>query len=75
MVALDLDFTVVPTSEASAAAGQPGDEENPVGGGATSCSDLKRDAEIVCTEDIKGILHPKMKILSFFTYSHVVPNP
>ncbi len=41
MVALDLDFTVVPTSEASAAAGQPGDEENPVGGGATSCSDLK----------------------------------
>ncbi len=53
MVALDSDFTVVPTSEASAAAGRPGDEETPVGGGATSsCSDLKQDAEIVCTEDI-----------------------
>ncbi len=24
---------------------------------------------------LKGILHPKMKILSFFTYPHVVPNP
>ncbi len=49
MVALDLDFTVVPTSEASAAAGWPGDEETPVRGGATgSCLDLNRDAEIVC---------------------------
>ncbi len=53
MVALDLDFTVVPTSEASAAAGRPGNEETPVRGGATgSCSELKQDAEIVCTEDI-----------------------
>ncbi len=25
--------------------------------------------------DIKGILHPKIKMLSFFTYPHVVPNP
>ncbi len=25
--------------------------------------------------EIKGILHPKMKIMSFFTYPHVVPNP
>ncbi len=24
---------------------------------------------------IKGILHPKMRILSFITYPHVVPNP
>ncbi len=23
----------------------------------------------------KGILHPKINILSFFTYPHVVPNP
>ncbi len=23
----------------------------------------------------KGLLHPKMKILSLFTYLHVVPNP
>ncbi len=35
----------------------------------------------VCTEFgppvfyIKGVLHPKMKILSFITYPHVVPNP
>ncbi len=26
-------------------------------------------------DQIKGILHPKMKILSFFTYPYVVPNP
>ncbi len=24
---------------------------------------------------IKGLLHPKMKILSLITYPHVVPNP
>jgi len=24
---------------------------------------------------IKGLVHPKMKILSIFTHPHVVPNP
>ncbi len=35
---------------------------------------------IVCThpgvqQGLKGIVHPKMKILSLITYPHVVPNP
>lgn len=34
----------------------------------------------LCTEDnivmiLKGILHPKMNILSLIIYPHVVPNP
>ncbi len=26
-------------------------------------------------DSLKGLLHPKMKILSLITYPHVVPNP
>jgi len=28
----------------------------------------------VSTKNIKGLVHPKMKILSVFTHPHVVPN-
>ncbi len=30
--------------------------------------------KIIC-QYVKGLLHPKMKILSLITYPHVVPNP
>jgi len=28
----------------------------------------------ICENDLKGLVHPKMKILSVFTHPHVVPN-
>ncbi len=31
--------------------------------------------QVSSKETLKGILHPKMKILSLITYTHVVPNP
>ncbi len=29
----------------------------------------------LCSNTIKGLLHPKMKMLSLFTYPHVIPTP
>ncbi len=36
--------------------------------------DNRSNYENAYTDVLKGLLHPKMKILSFITYPHVVPN-
>ncbi len=38
-------------------------------------SDMQWQKWLLVSSGLKGILHPKIYILLFFTYPHVVPNP
>jgi len=36
--------------------------------------EIKKKMYLVSVESIKGLVHPKMKIMLFITHPHVIPN-